>query len=68
MSTSVREAAVDLVGKHVLQDVALMEKYNDLILERLLDKGVSVRKRVLRVVEGVCEIYTQKAKGENKVF
>lgn len=48
-STSVREAAVDLVGKFVLSRPELIEKYYDMISARILDTGVSVRKRVIKV-------------------
>ena len=48
-STSVREAAVDLVGKFVLSRPTLLDKYYDMIAARILDTGVSVRKRVIKV-------------------
>ncbi|KAH9374129.1 hypothetical protein HPB48_005398 [Haemaphysalis longicornis] len=41
-STSVREAAVDL------------HKYYDMLTERILDTGVSVRKRVIKILKDVC--------------
>lgn len=48
-STSVREAAVDLVGKFVLSRPELIGKYYDMLSARILDTGVSVRKRVIKV-------------------
>ena len=55
-STSVREATVDLIGRFVLQSksVSLVRKYADLIGERILDTGVSVRKRVIRILRDIC--------------
>lgn len=51
---SVREAAIDLVGKHIvlLPDVAV--KYYDRITDRIMDTGVSVRKKVIKIVKDVC--------------
>jgi cohesin loading factor subunit SCC2 len=49
-STAVREAAVDLVGKFVLSRPELIDKYYTMLSARILDTGVSVRKRVIKVV------------------
>jgi len=35
-SSSVREAAVDLIGKYVLTSVTLIEQYLEMIMERIL--------------------------------
>lgn len=51
-STAVREAAVDLVGKFVLSRPELIDKYYTMLSARILDTGVSVRKRVIKVFEG----------------
>lgn len=48
-STAVREAAVDLVGKFVLSRPELIDKYYNMLSARILDTGVSVRKRVIKV-------------------
>ncbi|KAK8788390.1 hypothetical protein V5799_021833 [Amblyomma americanum] len=53
-STSVREAAVDLVGKFILVRPELTHKYYDMLTERILDTGVSVRKRVIKILKDVC--------------
>ncbi len=42
---SVREAAVSLVGEYVLQTPNLATAFHATLLERILDRGVSVRKR-----------------------
>lgn len=46
---SVREAAVSLVGAYVLQSPELAQVYHDPLLARLGDKGVSVKKRVVKI-------------------
>lgn len=53
-STSVREAAVDLVGKFVLSRPELIDKYYEMVSARILDTGVSVRKRVIKILKDVC--------------
>ncbi|CAN8012156.1 unnamed protein product [Ixodes pacificus] len=53
-STSVREAAVDLVGKFILVRPELTHKYYDMLTDRILDTGVSVRKRVIKILKDVC--------------
>ncbi|XP_046612263.1 nipped-B-like protein [Neodiprion virginianus] len=54
LSTSVREAAVDLVGKFVLSRPELIDKYYDMLSTRILDTGVSVRKRVIKILKDIC--------------
>lgn len=44
-SISVREAAVSLVGDYVLQTPSLAPAFHTSLLDRIVDKGVSVRKR-----------------------
>lgn len=51
---SVREAAVDLVGKYILTEVNLVDQYYDMISPRILDTGVSVRKRVIKILRDIC--------------
>ena len=47
---SVREATVDLVGRYIIKDPALAAKYVGVLRERLKDAGVSVRKRVIKIL------------------
>lgn len=54
-STSVREAAVDLVGKFILSRPDLIPNYYDMLSARILDTGVSVRKRVIKILKDVCQ-------------
>ncbi|XP_072272708.1 nipped-B-like protein isoform X4 [Pyxicephalus adspersus] len=53
-STSVREAAVELLGKFVLCRPQLAEQYYDMLIERILDTGISVRKRVIKILRDIC--------------
>lgn len=53
-STSVREAAVDLVGKFILIRPELTSQYYEMLTDRILDTGVSVRKRVIKILKDVC--------------
>lgn len=71
---SVREAAVDLIGKYVLNSEELIYQYYDIISQRILvckivsnlknidytffqDTGVSVRKRVIKILRDICIEY-----------
>lgn len=56
-STSVREAAVDLVGKYILNKPELIDKYYNMLSARILDTGVSVRKRVIKILKDICIEY-----------
>ncbi|XP_022102804.1 nipped-B-like protein A isoform X2 [Acanthaster planci] len=53
-STSVREAAVELVGKFVLMKPELINRYFSMLIERILDTGISVRKRVIKTLRDIC--------------
>lgn len=69
-STLAREAAVDLIGRFVLSRPELTLQYYDMITERILvsvtlviklmiitalqDSGVSVRKRVIKILRDIC--------------
>lgn len=59
---SVREAAVDLVGKYILSDPDLIDQYYDMISTRILDTGVSVRKRVIKILRDICIEYPEQEK------
>ena len=53
-ATSVREAAVELVGKFILIRPELTSQYYDMFSERILDTGISVRKRVIKIFRDIC--------------
>ncbi|XP_052774333.1 nipped-B-like protein A isoform X2 [Mya arenaria] len=48
-STAVREAAIELVGKFILVRPELIPQYYHMLSERILDTGISVRKRVIKI-------------------
>ncbi|KAJ2720391.1 Sister chromatid cohesion protein 2 [Coemansia sp. Benny D115] len=52
-SPQVREAAIDLIGKHIAQNPELTDQYYEFISVRVLDKGPSVRKRVLKILRDI---------------
>ncbi|XP_022998261.1 sister chromatid cohesion protein SCC2 isoform X2 [Cucurbita maxima] len=51
---SVREAALELVGRHIASHPDLGFKYFDKIAERTKDTGVSVRKRAIKIIRDMC--------------
>ena len=51
---SVREAAVDLIGRFITLRPELTKHYYSLLCERILDVGVSVRKRVIKIFRDIC--------------
>jgi cohesin loading factor subunit SCC2 len=51
---SVREASVDLIGRFITLKPDLTYQYYKLLSDRILDVGVSVRKRVIKVFRDVC--------------
>ena len=54
VATSVREAAVDLIGKFILTRPEVANQYYNMLTERILDTGVSVRKRVIKILRDLC--------------
>ena len=69
-STLVREATVDLLGRFILTQPEISQQYYDMLSERILvyitiinhlcahmhmqDSGVSVRKRVIKILRDIC--------------
>ncbi|XP_065906128.1 nipped-B-like protein [Dysidea avara] len=53
-STLVREATVDLLGRFILTQPEISLQYYDMLSERILDSGVSVRKRVIKILRDIC--------------
>ena len=51
---SVREASVDLIGRFITIKPELTNHYYKLLSDRILDVGVSVRKRVIKIFRDVC--------------
>ncbi|KAJ2442729.1 Sister chromatid cohesion protein 2, partial [Coemansia sp. RSA 2440] len=52
-SPQVREAAIDLLGKHIAHNPELTDQYYEFISVRVLDKGSSVRRRVMRILADI---------------
>lgn len=50
-SPAVRDAAVDLIGKYVVQSSGWAIQYFPLIAERVFDSGLGVRKRVIKLLK-----------------
>ncbi|KAI8475824.1 MAG: hypothetical protein J3K34DRAFT_517001 [Monoraphidium minutum] len=53
-SVSVREAAVELLARHITADPGLAEDYFDVLAEASTDNGVSVRKRAVKALWECC--------------
>ncbi|KAH9304417.1 hypothetical protein KI387_008821 [Taxus chinensis] len=51
---SVREAAMELVGRHIASRPDVAVQYFDKVAERIMDTGVSVRKRVVKIIRDMC--------------
>ncbi|XP_049947825.1 nipped-B-like protein A [Schistocerca serialis cubense] len=54
-STLVREKTIDLIGKFILTQPDNFERYYDCIMHFIQDSGLSVRKRVIKIMEEICE-------------
>lgn len=50
-SAAVRDAAVELIGKYVLQLPEVANDYYEKIADRILDTGLGVRKRVIKLLK-----------------
>ncbi|OMO73252.1 Zinc finger, PHD-type [Corchorus capsularis] len=51
---SVREAALELVGRHIASHPDVGLKYFEKVAERIKDTGVSVRKRAIKIIRDMC--------------
>ncbi|WWC57550.1 uncharacterized protein I303_100082 [Kwoniella dejecticola CBS 10117] len=52
-SPAVRDAAVELVGKYIVQKPKLAAEYYPHIAKRAMDTGLGVRKRVIKLLKGI---------------
>ncbi|KAI0088475.1 hypothetical protein BDY19DRAFT_165528 [Irpex rosettiformis] len=48
-SSAVRDAAVELIGKYIIESPQLADKYYKQVADRIQDTGLGVRKRVLKL-------------------
>ncbi|KAL1205894.1 Sister chromatid cohesion protein SCC2 [Cardamine amara subsp. amara] len=53
---SVREAALELVGRHIASHPDVGLKYFEKVAERIKDTGVSVRKRAIKIIRDMCTL------------
>ncbi|KIR30957.1 cohesin loading factor subunit SCC2 [Cryptococcus deuterogattii LA55] len=53
VSPGVRDAAVELVGKYLVQKPELATQYYPHIALRVMDTGLSVRRRVIKILKGI---------------
>ena len=53
-SIAVRDAAVELIGKYILERPEFIPQYFSMIMDRSLDRGISVRKRVIKILGDIC--------------
>ncbi|CAA3017388.1 nipped-B isoform X1 [Olea europaea subsp. europaea] len=51
---SVREAALELVGRHIASHPDVGLKYFEKVAERIKDTGISVRKRAIKIIRDMC--------------
>lgn len=51
---SVREAALELVGRHIASHPEVGLQYFEKLAERIKDTGVSVRKRAIKIIRDMC--------------
>ncbi|KAA8530427.1 hypothetical protein F0562_005136 [Nyssa sinensis] len=51
---SVREAALELVGRHIASHPDVGLQYFEKVAERIKDTGVSVRKRAIKIIREMC--------------
>ncbi|CAI5442496.1 unnamed protein product [Caenorhabditis angaria] len=51
----VREASIELLGKFLLVKEEFIIQYYPMLVERILDSGIAVRKRVIRIMREICE-------------
>ncbi|CAG9827909.1 unnamed protein product [Diabrotica balteata] len=56
-SASVREAVVDLLVKFILYKPELITKCYDMLSARILDTGINIRKRVIKILNEICLDY-----------
>jgi cohesin loading factor subunit SCC2 len=52
-SPAVREAAIELVSKHIASDPVLGQKYYEVMRGRINDAGLGVRKRVIKLLKDI---------------
>ncbi|CAG9530698.1 unnamed protein product [Cercopithifilaria johnstoni] len=54
-NAAVREATIELIGKYLIAKPEYVPQYYPLLIERIKDSGVAVRKRIIRILREICE-------------
>lgn len=62
---SVREAALELVGRYIASHPEVGLKYFEKVSERIKDTGVSVRKRAIKIIRDLCTSNTSFSEATN---
>lgn len=60
-SPAVRDAALDMLGRYVVYNPELAVQYLPNIAERITDSGLSVRKRVIKLLKSLYPVITDHA-------
>ena len=60
-SPAVRDAALDMLGRYVVYNPELAVQYLPKIAERITDSGLSVRKRVIKLLKSLYPVITDHA-------
>ncbi|KZP01340.1 hypothetical protein CALVIDRAFT_492971 [Calocera viscosa TUFC12733] len=55
-SSAVREAAIELIGKYIVQESAVAGEYYMKLSERMADTGLGVRKRVMKLLRSLYDV------------
>ncbi|VDN18920.1 unnamed protein product [Gongylonema pulchrum] len=54
-NAAVREATIELIGKYLIAKPDYVPQYYPILIQRIMDSGVAVRKRVIRIMREICE-------------
>uniref|UniRef100_A0AC35U5H9 Nipped-B protein n=1 Tax=Rhabditophanes sp. KR3021 TaxID=114890 RepID=A0AC35U5H9_9BILA len=55
LNAAVREATIDLVGKYLISHPEFLNKYFEVLMGRMKDSSLAVRKRVIRILKEIIE-------------
>ncbi|KAI0734724.1 hypothetical protein C8Q72DRAFT_321316 [Fomitopsis betulina] len=61
-SSAVRDAAVELIGKYIIESPEFAEDYFQKIIERIADTGLGVRKRVIKLLKSYYLVTTERSR------
>ncbi|KAH9917952.1 uncharacterized protein B0H18DRAFT_1086944 [Fomitopsis serialis] len=61
-SSAVRDAAVELIGKYMIESPEFAADYFQRIVDRIADTGLGVRKRVIRLLKSYYSVTTERSR------